>query len=247
MLPQIVRTQSYFEIIHCLVSFFPLAIISLSGASDGSVAISNLQQGIVLRVLNEHRGTAPICMIDSKQIIEQNSFQWCISSHDRRVSLWKSNPQFDLCQLIDWLTFSAPSFAPDGSTNPNNNWQAYPPSLARFIDSNLLMYIGYGLEKSIQIYNLDTKQIIRTIPLSQWATCFDLSNVKFENDDDNRLIAIGTKDRLVQLKDYTQGTFQDFLGNSDTLINMKFLGKKSKNLLVSTSTNEIFVWNVLLN
>ncbi len=226
-----------------LYSFFS-AIICLSGASDGSVSISNLAQGIVLRVLNEHRGSAPICIIDSKQLLETNSYMWLIASHDRRVSLWKSNQQFDLCQLIDWLTFSAPSFAPDGTTY-ENNWQSYPPSLARFIDQNLLMYIGYGIEKSIQIYNLDTKQIIRTIPLSQWCSCFDLSNIQID-ETENRLIALGTPDRLVQLKDYTQGTFQDFIGNSDSVSNIKFIQNKSKNLLITTSTNEIFVWKTLL-
>ncbi|CAF3644159.1 unnamed protein product [Adineta steineri] len=223
------------------------ATVSLSGASDGSVAISNLAQGIVLRVLNDHRGNAPICMIDSKYISENNSYMWLIASHDRRVSLWKGNQQFDFCQLIDWLTFSAPSFAPDGTTHDNNNWQSYPPSLARFIDSNLLMYIGYGIEKSIQIYNLDTKQIVRTIPLNQWCSCFDLSSLNIDDDDENRLIAIGTNDRLVQLKDYTQGTFQDFIGNSDTLLNIKFIRKnKSHDLLITTSSNEIFLWKVLL-
>ncbi|CAF0756991.1 unnamed protein product [Adineta ricciae] len=220
-------------------------IICLSGAADGSVAVSNLAQGIVLRVLNDHRGTASICTIDSKQILESNSYMCLISSHDRRVSLWKANHQFDLCQLIDWLTFSAPSYAPDGTTH-ENNWQSYPPSLARFIDSNLLLYIGYGIDKSIQIYNLDTKQIVRTIPLSQWCTCFDLSNLQFDHDNENRLIALGTRDRLVQLKDYTQGTFQDFIGNSDTLTNIKFIHKKSHDLLITTSSNEIFVWKVLL-
>ncbi|CAF4265832.1 unnamed protein product [Rotaria sordida] len=71
--------------------------------------------------------------------------------------------------LIDWLTFSASSFAPDGITihNNNNNWQSYSPNLACFIDHNLLMYIDYEIEKSIQINNLDTKQIIRPISLSQ--------------------------------------------------------------------------------
>ena len=225
---------------------FSLAIICLSGASDGSVAVSNLAQGIVLRVLNEHRGTAPICIIDSKQVLETNSYMWLVASHDRRVSLWKSNQQFDLCQLIDWLTFSAPSFAPDGTAH-ENHWPSYPPSLARFIDRNLLMYIGYGIEKSIQIYHLETKQIIRTIPLSQWCSSFDLSTTDIDGDE-NRLIAMGTPDRLVQLKDYAQGTFQDFLGNSDSVLNIKFLRKKSQDYsLITTSANEIFVWKVLLH
>lgn len=226
--------------------FLFAATISISGASDGSVAISNLVQGLVLRVMNEHRGNAPICMIDSKQEFENNFYMWLVASHDRRVSLWKANQQFDLCQLIDWLTFSAPSFAPDGTTMQNNNWQSFPPSLARFIERNLIMYIGYGIDKLIQIYNLDTKQIIRTIPLTQWCSCFDLSTIR-NDQDENRLVAIGTKDRLVQLKDYTQGTFQDFIGNSDIISNIKFLRKQSNDLLITTSSNEIFLWNVLLN
>ncbi|CAF4222374.1 unnamed protein product, partial [Rotaria sordida] len=109
--------------------------------------------------------------------------------------LWKSNQQFDICQLIDWLTFSVSSFAPDGITihnNNNNNWQSYPPNLACFIDHNLLMYIGYGIEKSIQINNLDTKQIIRTISLSQWCSCFDISNIN-NDENENRLIVIKSK------------------------------------------------------
>ncbi|CAF0808559.1 unnamed protein product [Rotaria sordida] len=87
------------------------------------------------------------------------------------------------------------SFAPDGITihnNNNNNWQSYPPNLACFIDHNLLMYIGYGIEKSIQINNLDTKQIIRTISLSQWCSCFDISNIN-NDENENRLIVIKSK------------------------------------------------------
>lgn len=212
------------------------------------MAISNLAQGIVLRVLNDHRGNAPICTIDSKHSVETNSYAWLIASHDRRVSLWKANHQFDMCQLIDWLTFSAPAYAPDGTTQ-ENQWDSYPPSMARFIDTNLLLYIGYGIEKCIQIYNLDSKQIVRTIPLSQWCSCFDLSTANVSDEDEQRLIAMGTRDRLVQLKDYAQGTFQDFTGNSDTLFNIKFIRKKSQQqqLLVTTSSNEIFVWKVLVN
>ncbi|CAF1001384.1 unnamed protein product [Adineta steineri] len=202
--------------------------ISLSGAEDGSVAISNLVQGQLLRVLNEHLGSASICSIDSKKYFENNSYLWLITSHDRRVSLWKSNQQFDQCLLIDWLTFSA--------SDTTNNWQSLPPSLARFIDTNTILYTGYGINKSIQIYNIDTKQIIRTISLSQWCLCFDLSN---------HFIAIGTNERLVQLKDYTQETFQDFIGNNDIISNIKF--NKSNDLLITTSSNEIFIWKIVLN
>ncbi|CAF5014028.1 unnamed protein product, partial [Rotaria sp. Silwood1] len=50
------------------------ATIILSSVSDGSVVISNLVQDIVLRVLNKHHGNVPICINDSKQLLENNSF-----------------------------------------------------------------------------------------------------------------------------------------------------------------------------
>jgi WD40 repeat protein len=175
-------------------------------------------------------------MIDSKKLLENNFYLWLITSHDRRVSLWKSNQSFDLCSLIDWLTFSAPS-----SDSTSNNWQSYPPSLARFIDTNLIMYTGHGMDKCIQIYNIDKKQIIRRISLNHWCSCFDISNIKMQNG----LIAIGTNERLIQLKDYTQETFQDFLGNNDRIGNIKF--NKSNDLLITTSSNEIFVWKIVFN
>ena len=186
-----------------------------------------------MRVFNEHRGLASICSIDSKQCLEDHSYLWLITSHDRRVSLWKSNPQFDVCSLTDWLTFSAP--------NVTNHWQSLPPSLARFIDANLVIYTGYGNDKCLQIYNIETKQIVRTMLLNQWCSCFDLSSTTTTH----RLIALGTKDRLVQLKDYTQETFQDFIGNSDVISNVKF--NKSNDLLITTSSNEIFMWKIVLN
>ncbi|CAF3419659.1 unnamed protein product [Rotaria sp. Silwood1] len=208
-------------------------IICLSGALDGSVAISNLVQGIILRVLNEHCHSVPICIIDSKKLLENNFYMWLITSHDRRISLWKSNQQFDLCSCIDWLTLS--------TSHTTTNWQSSPPSLAHFIDINLIMYTDYDNEQCLKIYNIDTKQIIRTILLNQWCSCFDLSTMK----NKNYLIAIGTKDRLIQLKDYTQETFQDFIGHNDKVSNIKF--NKSNDILITTSSNEIFVWKIILN
>ena len=209
-----------------------LAIICLSGASDGSVAISNLVQGLVLRVVSEHYGSVPIRIIDSRKLLENNFFIWLIVSDDQRVSLWKSNQQFDLCSFLEWLSFS--------EFDTENRCLTYPSSLARFIDTDLIMFTGFSDDKSIQIYNIDKKRIVRTMPLNQWCSCFDLSNIK----NKNCLIAIGTRDRLIQLKDYNQETFQDFIGHNDIISIIEF--NRSNNLLITISSNEIFVWKTVL-
>ena len=40
---------------------------------------------------------------------------WLVASGDRRVSVWASEWSKDQCQLVDWLTFPGPFFAPDGT------------------------------------------------------------------------------------------------------------------------------------
>lgn len=222
-----------FLTIFFLKFYLILAIICLSGALDGSVAISSLTQGRVLRTFDEHRGLGPICTIDSIKCLENNFYMWLITSHKGNISLWKSNQQFELCSLIDWLT--------DSNSNKKIDCQSSPPCLGRFIDTNLIMFTGYDTNQSIKLYNTDKKQIIRTMIINQWCSCFDLSSVKNENC----LIAIGTKDRLIQLKDYTQETFQDFIGNNDSVANIKF--NKSNDLLITTSSNEILVWKIVIN
>ena len=39
---------------------------------------------------------------------------WLASSADRRVSVWSADWTKDFCELVDWLTFPAPAFTPDG-------------------------------------------------------------------------------------------------------------------------------------
>lgn len=206
-------------------------MVCLSGSSDGSVAISNLIDGVLLRVVHEHRGIYPICSIDSRKSPEKNVYFWLITSHEQRVSLWKSNQQFTLSSVIDWLPFS-PSDA------ISKHWQSSPPSLARFLDANFILYTGYGTEKCLQIYDINLKEIVRTIRLNHWCSSLDISQM-------NRLIAMGTNERLVQLKDYTQETFQDFLGHADRISHVKF--NSTNDLLITISANEIFLWKIGLN
>ena len=40
---------------------------------------------------------------------------WLACSADRRVSVWSADWGRDLCDLVDWLTFPAPAFTPDGA------------------------------------------------------------------------------------------------------------------------------------
>ena len=209
--------------------FVFVANICLSGASDGIVAITNLVQGCLLRLINEHSGTIPICMIDSKRINEKNLFYWLITRHDRRGSVWKSHDlQFRLRSLLDCLIFSSPDSKID--------WQLNPPSLASFLDDKSILYSGYGLDKTFQIYNIHTKEILRKLSLNHWCYSFDIVN---------DLIAFGTNERIIQLKDYTQETFQDFSGHIDRILNVKF--NRSRDLLITTSANEVFVWKLGFN
>ena len=40
---------------------------------------------------------------------------WLACSADRRVSIWSADWGRDLCDLVDWMTFPAPAFDPDGA------------------------------------------------------------------------------------------------------------------------------------
>ena len=40
---------------------------------------------------------------------------WLAASADRRVSIWTADWSKDFCELVDWLSFPAPNFSPDGT------------------------------------------------------------------------------------------------------------------------------------
>ena len=55
---------------------------------------------------------------------------WLAVSADRRVSIWSADWSRDSCELVDWLTFPAPAFTPDGlvakstdSVRATDNWK----------------------------------------------------------------------------------------------------------------------------
>ncbi|XP_074646351.1 WD repeat-containing protein 90-like [Tubulanus polymorphus] len=218
----------------------------ISGGCDGLVAISSAPTGITVRIINDHKG-APINCIDVTP--NQDAFGsspeknlWLVSSADQRVSIWSADWLKDFCELMDWLTFPAPSFTPDGAVikkNEKNVYQLLPPSIARFssIDSDHIVYTGYGMQKHVQFYSLSEKKVVNKASLGHWARCMEMSSVA-------PIIALGENERLLKVMDYFEGSFQDYVGHSDGVHKVKF--SNDGKYLFSVSMNEILVWDVLV-
>ncbi|KAI1896220.1 hypothetical protein AGOR_G00092560 [Albula goreensis] len=207
--------------------------VVLSGGKDGLMAVSSPLTGMTLRIISDHKG-APISTIQcvKKKCAEfglEGKEMWLAASVDRRVSIWASDWTKDKCELLDWLTFPAPSSpeAPD----------SLPPSLAAFYpsDSGIVVYTGYGVEKEMSFYSLSKKQVIKKIALSHWATCLGLSSI-------GCLVAVGSNERLLKLIKSTSGKFQDFTTHSDSLQVCRF-SPTGKHLFTS-AYNEIILWQV---
>ncbi|XP_062820674.1 WD repeat-containing protein 90 isoform X1 [Anolis carolinensis] len=207
--------------------------IILSGSKDGLMAISSPRTGMTFRVLTDHR-SSPIHVIQCtrKQRSElgvEGGDLWLAASADRRVSVWVSDWMKDKCELIDWLSFPAPT----GPEVPS----PLPPSLAAFCpwDRNILAYVGYGLQKEILFYSLQQKQVIETIPLPSFAMSLSLSPAA-------KIIVVGFSERLLRLIDHKVRTEQDYVGHDDAVGLCHFT--PSGKQLFTASYNEILVWEV---
>ncbi|XP_007499277.1 WD repeat-containing protein 90 isoform X1 [Monodelphis domestica] len=206
----------------------------ISGDKDGIVAVSSSRTGITIQVLKDHQGS-PITVIQSKSKEYYNfglegGELWLAVSADQRVSIWASEWLRDKCELVDWLSFPAPT-SPKTPTN-------LPPSLAAFCpwNSNMLVYVGFGLKEEVLFYNFHQKQVVEKIPLSYFSTSLGVS-------PGSPLIAIGYCERLLRLIDCMSKTEQDFVGHNDTVHLCRFT--PSGKLLFTAAYNEILVWEVL--
>ncbi|XP_045705221.1 WD repeat-containing protein 90 isoform X2 [Phyllostomus hastatus] len=205
----------------------------LSGDKDGLVAVSRPCTGMTFRVLREHWGT-PISTIQSTSK-EYGDFGvkgtdlWLAASRDQRVSIWASDWLRDHCELVDWLTFPAPSLmkAPDCS----------PPSLAAFCpwDRALLACSGLGPHPEVVFYSLCQKQVVEKIPLPFFAVSLSLSSRAC-------LMAVGFAERVLRLVDCVSGAAQDFPGHDDGVQLCRFA--PSASLLFTVAHNQILVWEV---
>ncbi|XP_020493168.2 WD repeat-containing protein 90 [Labrus bergylta] len=204
----------------------------LSAGKNGLVVVSSPVNGATVRVIRDHKGatiTSIQCVNEQcKDFGLEGIEMWLAATDDRRVSVWAADWMKDKCDLLDWLTFPAPSYIGDDSP---------PPSLAAFCptDPSLVVYTGYGVEKELSFYSLAKKQIIKKIALPHWATCFSLSCK-------SQLIAVGSKERVLKLIESTGGRFQDFVQHSDSLQSCHF--SPSGSLLFTVAYNEILLWEV---
>ncbi|XP_070810969.1 WD repeat-containing protein 90 [Pituophis catenifer annectens] len=207
--------------------------IILSGSKDGLIAINSPRTGMTIRVLTDHRPSAiNVIHCTRKPYTElgtEGSDLWLASSSDRRVSVWISDWLKDKCEIIDWLSFPAPT----GPEIPS----PLPPSLAAFCpwDKSTIAYIGFGLQKEILFYSLQQKQVIEKIPLPSFAASLSLSPVACS-------IAVGFSERMLRLIDRATRTSEDYAGHNDTVSLCRFAPSGKR--LFTASYNEILVWEV---
>jgi WD40 repeat protein len=220
-----------------------LATYIIAGSKEGVIAVLNLKQSLTVRLIHDHKG-APITSIDTALDQNEEITYWLAASRDRRVSVWQGKKNEEKHNLIDWLTFSAPALDHENDNKKLNkqkkpdSWLIYPPSLAKFstkTDPDTIVYVGYGVEKNMLFYCLKNKKVMRTLSINEWPECMTLT-------PKCHLIAMGTKTRLLQLKDYNEGSYQDYAQHSDTVSAVCFSNDGKR--LFSASFSEIFIWNV---
>ncbi|XP_051537939.1 WD repeat-containing protein 90 isoform X1 [Myxocyprinus asiaticus] len=217
----------------CALQYSNYGHVLLSGGRDGLITVSSPVNGVTVRTISDHKG-APITTVQctSKQYKEfglEGNELWLAVSADRRVSIWAADWTKDKCELLDWLTFPAPS--------PPKNTVTLPPSLAAFSQSErgVVVYTGYAVEKEIIFYSLYKKQVVRTVSLSDWALCLSLCST-------GRLLAVGSNMRVLKLIHSSSGQFQDFSSHSDSVDVCSFSWSGSQ--LFTAAHNELLLWTV---
>lgn len=214
---------------HCKNTSFILV-----GSQQGHIAIVDLSIMKIIKTISDHKG-APITSLDNIFKPELGLTYWLAASKDRKLSVWCCNLKEDLFQMIDMLSF--PSIT-------NEDSYSNIPSLAQFvsqsdnkIEKDLIAYVGYGLKKQILFYDMNKKEIVRSMDLSEWPECMAIS-------PNLSIIAFGTSSRVLQIKDFNKSNFQDYIQHSDLVGSVCFSTDGRK--MFSTSYNEIFIWDIMI-
>ncbi|XP_026880574.2 WD repeat-containing protein 90 isoform X2 [Electrophorus electricus] len=217
----------------CALQYSEHGQVLLSGGRDGCVVVSCPITGVTLRIFNDHKG-APITTIQctDKQYKEfglEGNELWLAVSVDRRVSIWAADWTKDKCELLDWLTFPAPS--------PPEDAASLPPSVAAFSpERGVVVYTGYAAQKELTFYCLKKKQVLRTVSLTDWALSLSPC-VK------GKLLVTGSNQRVLKLIDTSSGRFQDFMWHSDSVHLCSF--SPSGTRLFTAAHSEVFLWTLV--
>nr|XP_055038117.1 WD repeat-containing protein 90 isoform X5 [Misgurnus anguillicaudatus] len=217
----------------CALQYSHYGHVLLSGGRDGLITVSSPVTGVSVRTFSDHKGAQITAMqCTSKQYKEfglEGNELWLAVSADRRVSIWAADWTKNKCELLDWLTFPAPS--------PPEDLHPLPPSLAAFSPSEkgVVVYTGYAVEKEVIFYCLYKKQVLRTISLSDWSLCLALCST-------GRLLAAGSNKRVLKLIHSSSGRFQDFSSHSDSVDVCSFSWSGSR--LFTVAHNELLLWTV---
>uniref|UniRef100_A0A8B9M989 WD repeat-containing protein 90 n=1 Tax=Accipiter nisus TaxID=211598 RepID=A0A8B9M989_9AVES len=202
----------------------------LSGGKDGLVAVSSPRTGMTIRILADHKGSPItwVCFCYRDFGVEGGEL-WLATSSDRRVSVWASDWLKDKCELLDWLSFPAPT-GPKGLSS-------LPPSLAAFCpwEHGTLVYIGFGMQKEALFYSLRKKQVVEKISLPYFATSLSLSPAA-------RFMAVGFDERLLRLQHCPASDAQDYAGHDDTVHLCRF--SPSGRRLLTASHSAVLVWEL---
>ncbi|XP_014661522.1 PREDICTED: WD repeat-containing protein 90-like isoform X2 [Priapulus caudatus] len=209
--------------------------VIVSGTCTGHLAVSSAVTGHVIRTISDHHGASITdirCSPAQKNSVEFGEYPslWLAASNDQRVSVWAADWSLSECELLDWLTF--PSLP-----ETENKDLGRIPSLACFnpVDPSVIFYVGYGLQKAIQMYCLRRQQVLKSIPLLEWACCLDLS-------PDGSFMVVGTIGRLVKLVDLAEESFQDFPAHSHSVQCVRFTQDGAS--VATAAGGELYVWSV---
>uniref|UniRef100_A0A1I8H9U9 WD_REPEATS_REGION domain-containing protein n=1 Tax=Macrostomum lignano TaxID=282301 RepID=A0A1I8H9U9_9PLAT len=211
----------------------------VSGCSDGLLALTGLDTGLVLRVLRDHRGSGVACL-DIQP--DSGGCHFLASAADRRLSLWACADSADSVDLRLWLAFPLPAFAP-GSGRPLSDdptaAMELPPALARFCpaDADLLLLTGCAQQPAVDLYSLAQRRVVRSVSLPRWPHCLDAS-------PSGRLLLLGSLGRLVTLLDLGSGCFQDFVGHAEGLSCVRF-GEDGRSCWTAAG-RDVLGWDVLI-
>ncbi|CAD5124295.1 DgyrCDS12585 [Dimorphilus gyrociliatus] len=194
--------------------------IVLSGSTDGIIAATSLSTALTVRVLKAHSGS-PITGI---QVL---GTRWLATSEDSRISVWKADWCQDRCELEDWITLPRISVNKEKKGKTLACFSQDEPDCVVIFDEKISA-------NELSIYNLTAQRIVRTLPIVHDLVCFDVGG---------SLIGLGSRDRLLTLMDYFEGSFQDFSPYDDSITVIKF--DPSGKRLVTASFCSITVWDVV--